>query len=350
MFIGFCPSLSHKREFMSSESLVRADVDFERQGKQFGNLAVPQSTNSAGWAKRFIPVVVIKNGSGPTAVLFGGNHGDEFEGPVTLMNLARRLEPDQIQGRIILVPMLNRPAVEVGTRLSPLDGCNMNRAFPGRPDDTITGMIAHYVSSTILPMADLVVDIHSGGSSTLFLPSVNMHEVENQEQMRKMLDAGRAWGAPYVFIYRDVAGAGLLPTLAEQMGKVTLGTEMGSKSQFGVETLGITARGVENVLDWANILKRSSASAPPEPQLVAATEEADYIMASASGLFEPLCELGDEVKSGNRLGQIHSIEHPERAPIPVLAQTNGMVMARRAIPLTLQGELVVALVRPFEFS
>jgi predicted deacylase len=335
---------------MSSESLVRADVDFGQQGKQFGNLAVPQSTNSAGWAKRFIPIVVIKNGNGPTAVLFGGNHGDEFEGPVTLMNLARRLEPEQIRGRIIVVPMLNRPAIEAGTRLSPLDGCNMNRAFPGRPDDTITGMIAHYVSSTILPIADLVVDIHSGGSSTHFLPSVNMHEVADQEQMRKMLDAGRAWGAPYVFIYRDVAGAGLLPTLAEQMGKVTLGTEMGSKSQFGVETLSITSRGVENVLAWANILERSSASVPPEPQFVAATEEADYIMSPASGLFEPFCELGDEVKADTAVGQIHSIEHPEQEPIPVLAETSGMVMARRAIPLTLQGEMVAALVRPFEFA
>jgi N-alpha-acetyl-L-2,4-diaminobutyrate deacetylase len=337
-------------ETVSIQSLVRADVDFEKEGKQFGNLAVPQSTNSAGWAKRFVPVIVIKNGSGPTAVLFGGNHGDEFEGPVTLMNLARRLQPDQIQGRIILVPMLNHPAIETGTRLSPLDGCNMNRAFPGRPDDSITGMIAHYVSSTILPMADLVVDIHSGGSSTHFLPSVNMHEVADHQQMQKMMDAGQAWGAPYVFIYRDVAGAGLLPTLAEQMGKITLGTEMGSKAQFGVETLNITARGVENVLAWFGILDSTPLSAPAIPQIVAATEESDYIMSPASGLFEPFYELGNEVTSGDAVGGIHLIEHPEREPIPVLAQTDGMVMARRSNPLTRQGEMVITLVRPYDFS
>jgi len=335
---------------MTSQSLVKADIDFEKQGKQFGNLAVPQSTNSAGWAKRFIPVTTIKNGVGPTAVLFGGNHGDEFEGPVTLMNLARRLEPEQIQGRIIIVPMLNRPAVESGTRLSPLDGCNMNRAFPGRSDDTITGMIAHYVSSTILPMADLVVDVHSGGSSTHFLPSVNMHEIADPQQMQKMIDAGQAWGAPYVFIYRDVAGAGLLPSLAEQMGKVTLGTEMGSKAQFGVETLNITARGIDNVLAWANILKVTPHPNPPAPQVVAATEEADYMMSPASGLFEPLFELGDEVALGSKVGQIHSIEHPEQTPISVVAKTAGIVMARRSNPLTLQGEMVVTLVRPFEIS
>ncbi|MBC8353793.1 MAG: succinylglutamate desuccinylase/aspartoacylase family protein [Planctomycetes bacterium] len=335
---------------MSMQSLITTDVDLDKSGKQFGNLAVPQSTNSSGWAKRYIPIVVIKNGDGPTAVLFGGNHGDELEGPVALMNLARKLEPVQIQGRVIIVPMLNRPAVEAGTRLSPLDGCNMNRAFPGRPNDTITGMIAHYVSSTLLPIADLVVDVHSGGSSTHFLPSVNMHEVSDRQQMQKMIDAGLAWGAPYLFIYEDVAGAGLLPSLAEQMGKVTLGTEMGSKSQFGVEILDITARGIENVLAWANIMQPSGSAAPRPSEIVGATKAEDYIMAPASGIFEPLCELGDEVKQGTPVGQIHRIEHPEREPVAVEALTDGMIMARRAIPLTLQGEMVITIVRPYEIS
>ena len=171
---------------MTGESPITANIDLAAGGKQFGRLAVPQSTNSSGWAKYYIPIVSIANGDGPTALLCGGNHGDEFEGPVTLMNLARCLQPEDIQGRIIIVPMLNRPAVLSGTRLSPVDGCNMNRAFPGSPHDSITGQIAHYVSSTLLPPADLVVDIHSGGSSTLFLPSVNMHEVADREQMEKM--------------------------------------------------------------------------------------------------------------------------------------------------------------------
>jgi len=332
---------------MTGESPITANIDLAAGGKQFGRLAVPQSTNSSGWAKYYIPIVSIANGDGPTALLCGGNHGDEFEGPVTLMNLARCLQPEDIQGRIIIVPMLNRPAVLSGTRLSPVDGCNMNRAFPGSPHDSITGQIAHYVSSTLLPSADLVVDIHSGGSSTLFLPSVNMHEVADREQMEKMLAAGVAWGAPYVFIYEDVAGSGLLPSLAEQMGKVTLGTEVGSKAQFGVETLGITARGVENVLHGAGILRARPAPGVVAPEIVGATEADDYIMAPVSGLLEPLCELGDRVEKGSLIGQIHDLEQIDRAPCPVVALTSGMVMARRAIPLTAQGEMVATIVRPY---
>ncbi len=334
---------------MSDASLITTEIDFTRDGKQFGNLAVPQSTNSSGWAKCFLPISVIRNGDGPTAVLFGGNHGDEYEGPVTLMNLARKLEPNQIRGRVIMVPMLNRPAVAAGTRLSPIDGVNMNRAFPGRPDDSITGMIAHYVSSTLLPLADLVVDIHSGGSSMHMLPSVNMHRLDNQDQMNRMLSAARAWNAPYIFLYRDVAGAGLLPTFAEQMGKVTLGTEMGSKAQFGAHTLNITRRGVDNVLHWAGILVEvPAAESPGKPQVVEANDERDYIMAVSSGVFEPLLELGDHVESGQMLGRIHNIEHPERAPEAVTAQSSGILFARRSVPLTSQGECVAVLTRPVD--
>ncbi|MCH2125984.1 MAG: succinylglutamate desuccinylase/aspartoacylase family protein [Pirellulaceae bacterium] len=333
--------MNHKKE-----SLISCDIDFNRDGKQFGTLAVPQSTNSAGWANYFIPICVIKNGEGPTAVMSGGNHGDEFEGPTTLMNLARTLEPDDIQGRVILIPMLNRPAVLAGTRLSPIDGVNMNRAFPGKPNDSITGMIAHYVGQEIIPLADLVVDIHSGGSSMLFLPSVNMHRVENEQQMERMLAAGKAWGAPYVLLYRDVAGEGLLPSYAEGLGKVTLGTELGSKSQFGAPILNIAMTGVRNVLVWAEILKAvPQSNVNSTPIVIEADDPRDYIMAPVSGLFEPFVELGDAVETGQVVGQIHDLETIQRTPTSVVAATHGLVTARRAIPLTTQGECVVTLAR-----
>lgn len=330
---------------MSDDSLVTSEIDLEGNGKRFGQLAVPQSTNSAGWAKYFIPITVIRNGDGPTAVLFGGNHGDEYEGPVTLLNLARELTTDQVRGRVIIIPMLNHPAVAAGTRLSPIDGANMNRAFPGRRNDSITGMIAHFVSSRVLPLADLVIDIHSGGSSMHMLPSVNMHRLENAAQMDLMLAAARAWGAPHIFLYRDIAGEGLLPSCAEQMGKVTLGTEMGSKAQFGREMLRITAR-VRNVLHHAGVLSEpSSDPGVAEPVVVAADNEQDYIMAPASGIFEPFIELGDTIAAGERVGQIHSLEHPELDPNPVDARSSGILFARRSVPLTRQGECVAVLTR-----
>ncbi|MSU73298.1 MAG: hypothetical protein EXS43_13335 [Opitutus sp.] len=332
---------------MATNTQIWTDVDYGKNGKQFGLLGVPQSLNTSAWATLFIPIAVIKNGAGPTALLFGGNHGDEYEGQVTLMKLARSIKPEQVKGRIIMVPMLNRPAAENGTRLSPLDGRNMNRAFPGQRNDTVTGIIAHYVSQVLFPLADLVVDIHSGGRTTHFLPSVNMHHVANKRQMRKMIEAGMAWGAPYVFIYRDVGGEGLLPGYAESLGLVTLGTEIGSAAQFGKEMLGIAADGVQNVLKLHGILAGKPAPRHT-PKVVAADQQDDYVMAPASGIFEPYFEMGEQIAKGQPIGQIHSTEQPFNEPTPVIARTSGMLMGRRAFPLTRQGDCVAVLVRPFE--
>lgn len=332
---------------MSVDSQIFTAIDFGKEGKQMGTLDVPQSTNSSGWRTQYLPITVVKNGRGPTALLFGGNHGDEYEGPVALLNLARTLQPDQIQGRVIIVPMLNRPAIEAGTRLSPIDGQNMNRAFPGERLGSITTIIAHYVTHALFPLADLVIDIHSGGRSAHMLASVNMHHVPDKKQMEAMLNAGIAWGAPYVFIYRDVGGEGLLPGYAEKLGKVTLGTEIGSASQFGVEMVAIAENGVKNVLRHRGILAGDVVAPERPPEVVGATERDDYVMAPVSGIFEPFFEMGAQLTAGQVMGQIHSVEEPFRRPTPVHALTDGMLISRRAFPLTRQGDCVATLVRPF---
>ena len=332
---------------MTIDTQIYTDVDYEKDGKQMSALSVPQSNNTAGWATTFVPIAVIKNGKGPTALLSGGNHGDEYEGQVTLMKLARELQPEQIHGCIIIIPMLNRSAAENGTRLSPVDGKNMNRAFPGERNGTVTSVIAHYVAHALAPMADFVVDIHSGGRSAHMLPAVNMHNVANKDQMKKMIDAGIAWGAPYVFIYRDVAGEGLYPTYAENLGKVTLGTEIGSASQFGKEMLAITERGVKNVLKQQGILQ-GAIEKTARPQVVAADQTEDYVMAPVSGIFEPFFEMGEMIKAGQAVGQLYSIEQPFAEPHQVAARTSGMLMSRCAFPLTRQGDCVAVIVRPFQ--
>jgi predicted deacylase len=335
---------------MTIDTQIWTDIDYDRNGKQLGLLCVPQSFNTAGWANYFIPIAVIKNGSGPTALICGGNHGDEYEGQVPLMNLARQIDPATVQGRLILIPMLNRPAALAGTRLSPLDGRNMNRAFPGQRNDTITGMIAHYVAHALVPLADLVIDIHSGGRTLQFLPSVNMHNLANRQQMSEMVRAAKTWGAPYVFIYEDVAGEGLLPTYAEQQGKITLGSEIGSASQFSAAMLRLVTDGLHNVLRLYGILPGDPAPPPVDQQVVAGLLRDDYVMAPVSGIYEPFLEMGDPVEPGQPLGQIHSTELPFSEPTPVVARTSGILFGRGGFPLTHQGACVATIVRPFELS
>ena len=102
-------------------------VDFDRDGVQHGCLRLPYSRDDSAWGSIMIPMTVVKRGEGPTALLTGGNHGDEYEGPIALFELARVLTTAEVTGRVIIVPAMNYPAFRTGTRTSPIDGGNLNR-------------------------------------------------------------------------------------------------------------------------------------------------------------------------------------------------------------------------------
>jgi N-alpha-acetyl-L-2,4-diaminobutyrate deacetylase len=283
---------------MTVRTQVGTNVDYEKPGKQQGHLRVPFSHNEAGWANLLIPITVVKGGRGPTLLASGGTHGDEFEGPVALMKLARALKPEEVQGRVILIPALNLPAVRAGKRLSPIDGVNLNRAFPGEYNDSVTGLIAHYLANILFPLADIVMDIHSGGRSMLFLPSATLHRVPDDAQFAKMLAAAKIWGTRYVFIYADIAGEGLLPVQAERMGKIVVTTEMGGGGECNPQVLKITERGVRNVMIQQGLIKGEMDLPVEPPQTIAATDPGDYVPAPADGLYESFYEVGEEVRAG----------------------------------------------------
>ena len=106
----------------SAASPVSTRVDFDAPGRQTGFLRVPHSTHASAYGWIPVPVVCLRHGDGPTVLLMAGNHGDEYEGQVALMHLARTLRAEDVQGRLILLPAVNFPAADAGRRTSPLDG------------------------------------------------------------------------------------------------------------------------------------------------------------------------------------------------------------------------------------
>ena len=96
-------------------SPISPTVDFDQDGVQHGFLKLPYSRDDSAWGAVMIPITVIRNGNGPTALLTGGNHGDEYEGPIALSKLANMLDASQVRGRVIIVPFMNAPAFRAGT-------------------------------------------------------------------------------------------------------------------------------------------------------------------------------------------------------------------------------------------
>ena len=322
-------------------------LDFDRPGKQQGFLQVPYSHNLGGWANVFIPTTVVARGKGPTVLVLGGNHGDEYQGQIAAMKLARELTPEMVTGRIILIPSLNFPAARAATRLSPLDGMNMNRAFPGEPEGAVTSQVAHFLTTVLFPMSDVVIDIHSGGRSMEFVPCAHMHLVADRDQRARMFAAMLAWNSDFAFFYADIAGTGLLPVEAETQGKLVVTTELGGGEAIPAAVHRLTQSGLRNVLIHVGALEgreqtRARLGMPPAI-LTQALQREDYLLAPESGIFEIAVDLGEKVKRGQLVGSIHHLERPDRSPESVVAESAGYLITMRAPCLTQQGDCVAVI-------
>jgi predicted deacylase len=330
-----------------SVSPIRASVDFTKPGKQYGHLYVPYSYNLGGWANLMLPVCVIGRGTGRTALVLAGNHGDEYPGQVAVMRLLRELQPEQITGRLILIPTLTMPAAKAATRLSPLDGKNFNRTFPGSPTGTPCEVVAHYLTTVLFPMADIVIDMHTGGRSVDFEPCAHMHLVPKGPQRDAMLAGTEAWNTDFCFLYADIAGTGLLPVEAENQGKIVITTEMGGSENVTAMVHAQTQMGLRNVLTHLGILvgkpvTRESLGLGPTRWVQALAWE-DYRFAPESGVYENMVPLGEEVEAGQPVGAIHFLERPDRDPIHVVANSAGVLIATRAPSVVAQGDCVACI-------
>lgn len=326
-------------------SPVHCSIDLAEPGKHVGRLELPRSNNTSGWSHQFVPIVSIRGSSeGPTAVVIGGVHGDEPEGQIAALRLARETQPDDVTGRLIVVPCASPDASRAYTRLWP-NGVNFNRSFPGDPDGPADQQLAHFFSTVLFPLADVVVDMHSGGRSGLCPPWSEMHWVDDPVQRRAMVDAMLAWGTDHHFVYIDIAGTGLLVGEAERQGKVVVSTELGGGGHVTAATHRIAQSGLANVLRHVGVL-RGDVTTRDVPGIIGrATDVENYLLAPESGLWETFVDLGERVIAGQPVGQIHFLERPDREPAVVRAQNDGIVFVVRAIATTDQGDNVAVIAR-----
>lgn len=325
-------------------SPITPTVEFERDGVQHGFLRLPYSRDDSAWGSVMIPLCVIRNGEGSTALLTGGNHGDEYEGPLALYELARTLEPEHVSGTVIIVPAMNYPAFRAGTRTSPIDKGNMNRSFPGRPDGTVTEKIADYFQRELLPRADIVLDFHSGGKTLDFLPFCAAHTLPDQKLQERAFAAVEAFSAPFSMRMTEIDAVGMYDTAAEAMGKVFVTTELGGGGTSRAETVRIARRGVVNVLRHAGIV-RGAVAASTTRWLDMPSGDC-FAFAEDDGMIETVVDLGEKVEEGQAVARIHPTGRTGQIPREINARMSGLLAARHFPGLVKAGDCVSVIGAP----
>ena len=229
-------------------------LDLAANGKRSDFIDVAHSDDRLAYSSIRVPIAVIASGTGPTVILSAGNHGDEYEGQAIAHELFQQLSPDMIAGRLIFLPALNTPAVSARSRVSPLDQANMNRIFPGRPDAGPSFAIAGFVNEHLIPEADLIIDLHSGGTTANYLTcgflclgpdtALNTRNVELAEQ----------FGAPYTATCLIDGTEGAFDSAAHVQGTMFLATELGGMGTLNLDATNTGRQGCLRLLRHIGVM------------------------------------------------------------------------------------------------
>lgn len=333
-------------------------VDFDRPGKHHYRLGFHLDS---GWGFSLLPLTII-NGTRPVApgtepasiAVFGGTHGNEWEGQVAVKRLCRELDPSQICGRVVLMPQLSQSACAANQRVSPYDNVNMNRAFPGNPRGTISYRIADFVKRRVFPKVHIVIDLHAGGREGGFALCTSFHPVPDAAQFAEISIAAALFDTPFVLIYSSQMASGLLTDEAEAEGKIAIGGEFGFGE--GVNRRGVlhAYEGVHNVMRRYGMLGGGMTKIDPArtsaPRLVDARNLEDYIPAPCSGVWEPLVDLGDDVKKSQLLGLLHDFANHASAPREIRAHRDGVLIMMCGVAICQEGTTLFVIARDADVS
>ena len=309
------------------------EIDLDKEGKHHGYIRIQFSADRSAYGWLPVPIMSIKNGNGPVAVIVGANHGDEYEGVSIASGLYQAMEVADVQGQIIFLPAANAPAFYAGKRTSPLDWTgegNLNRMFPGNQYGPPTEMIAWYITTEIVPRGDVFFDLHSAGKSIDHYPSVKIRLMGDKSKDAMQMKFLELFGAPLGIVgdrvHETTLSGEILP-----LDKVYLSTELGGAGKIRPWIRDFAYNGMKRCLRELGVYVRNEQLPEPEHQVSLKSMQtgANYIFARTGGMFEPRVNLGDIVQDGQFAGYIWNQKELWNKPTELYFDKGGVVFCKR---------------------
>lgn len=295
-----------------------------------------------------LPILRVEGAApGPRLVVFGAVHGDEYDGPEVIHRVFELTDPAAMAGELVMVPVCNVPAYEACTRVSPVDGANLARVFPGKPDGTLTERIAHVLTERVIRGADALIDVHSGGLA-YDIPTLVGYTHGDAPLHRANRALAEAFGAPVVWAHPAPLPPGRSLSAADALGVPSVYTEAAGAGRVTPDVLATFVRGVFNVMRHLGML--AGAPAPePSPRRLMGDGNMDQIEpAPCAGHFRADVALLDPVVSGQRLGTVYNLLGEPLAG--VLAKRDGVVITLRGLHRVNAGDGLVHLTSIHSFT
>jgi predicted deacylase len=233
----------------------------------------------------------------PCLALVAGVHGDEYDGILALQGVVQDVAADLLAGSLLVIPVANPLAFGAAARHTPEDGRDLNRAFPGNPNGTVTERLASLLCDNVLTSADLVFSLHGARATSTLLPWMEFLDVPGELGARS-LAAARASGFAHLVALPPLPGR--LMTAMAARGIPLIEGELGGRGEATSANVGGYRSSVERLAQRLGVLRGALNETLPEPQFWDLHE----ITSPAAGIFLTNVDLGASVQQGDVLGRV----------------------------------------------
>lgn len=287
-----------------------------------------------------IPLAVIKGiHAGPVFTIIAGIHGYEYPPIIAVQELMKEIDTDKLSGTLVILPITNVASFYHRTPFSnPIDRKNLNNVFPGSATGTITEKIAYWITKEIIPVTNILVDIHAGDASEDLLPFICYYEsVDNSKQTdsaKKLSDAsGMEYIVSYPYTLTKTEAAKYAFKQAVQDGIVALSIEAGKLGTVQDGNVKIIKDAVYNILGYMEMYDHPNTSISKKRKYLT---EQTYIKVPLRGIFYSTIKSGDEIKKDEELGYI--TDEFGKVLTRIIAPNAGIILYKVGTPPVNIGE------------
>jgi predicted deacylase len=294
----------------------------------------------SGLAKYEWPYLAIAGReAGPTVLITAGIHAAEYTGIEAAIRLGRTIDPADVRGAILVIPLLNRPGFyERSIYTNPEDGDNLNRLFPGRVDGTWGERFAHHLLTEIVTRCDHAIDLHAGDLIEDLVPFVIYRETGDPKRDETIRRMTHAYGARWAVKTAPTGERpGTLFAVAAQNGVAAMLAESGGRGLLIEEDVVRHVRGVTNILRVIGALSG-------EPDRVEPTQVVnsfDWLRSPAEGIFHCRVHVDQMVRKGDVVGDLVDLVGKPLAT--VAAPVSGVVLFTVTSPAIKKDGLLLAI-------
>lgn len=278
-----------------------------------------------------LPVAVLHGiEPGPRLWISAAIHGDEVNGVEIIRQVLAEIQPSQLRGTLIAVPIVNVFGFIEQSRYLP-DRRDLNRSFPGSAEGSLAARLAHLFMTEIVSRCTHGIDLHTASAHRTNLPQIRAN-LQDGETYR----CAKAFGAP-VIIHATTRDGSLRQAAAKQ-GIPVLLYEGGEALRFDPEAIRVGVEGVLRVMDLLWMYSLPLAVPPVTPQEIYQTR---WVRAARSGILRRFVALGERVDKRQPLGAI--ADAFGQTSFKVRASVDGLVIGHTQNPLVNQGDAIIHL-------